>query len=79
MLNLFFGDILETKDVIVYQANCLCITPRGLSEQFAQHRTWGLSGKIVEMFPWANIYSTRRGDSSQNLAIVEDRGIPGTI
>ena len=81
MFSLFLGDLLETKDVdiIVYHANCLCITPHGLSNRFEQRGTGGLSAKIVDRFPWANIYLTRRGDSSQNLAIVEDGDIPGTI
>lgn len=68
-IKLVFGNLLKTKDVdaIVHQVNCLCIRAHGLSEQIAEH------------FPWADIYSTRRGESSRNLAVLEDRGIPGTI
>lgn len=68
-MKLAYGNLLKTKDVdvIVHQVNCLCIRAHGLSEQ------------IAENFPWADIYSTRRGESSIHLAVLEDRGIPGTI
>ena len=47
-----YGDLLKTMevDVIVHQVNCLCIRAHGLSKQ------------IANVFPWADIYSTRRGD-----------------
>ena len=63
------GDLLKAKDVdvIVHQVNCLCIKAHGLSKQ------------IAERFPWGDIYSTRRGEGNRNLAVREDRGIPGTI
>ena len=74
-------DFLNFKDVdiIVLQANCLCVTPFGITQQLAQHCSWSLSVKIAETFPWANIYSMRRGNCKTNLAVKEDRGIPGTI
>ena len=39
----------------------------------------GLSKKISEKYPWADIYKQRRAVSNRNLAIQEDRGVPGTI
>lgn len=64
-----FGDLLRVKDVdaIVHQVNCLCVKPHGLSRQ------------IAEKYPWGDIYSKRKSEGSRNLAVVEDRGIPGSI
>lgn len=64
-----YGNLLEIKtvDAIIHQVNCLCIKAHGLSQQ------------IAEKFPWGDIYSKRRPEGSKNLAIDEDRGIPGTI
>ncbi|CAC5383160.1 unnamed protein product [Mytilus coruscus] len=64
-----FGDLLKLRDVdaIIHQVNCLCVKAHGLPKQ------------IVDSFPWADIYSNRRAEGNRNLAIVEDRGIPGTI
>ena len=39
----------------------------------------GLSQSIAEKFPQANLYATRRPLGTRNLAVEEDRGIPGTI
>lgn len=70
MSNLFFenGDILQFKNVdfIVQQCNCLTIKSRGLAEA------------IAAAYPDADTYSKRR-PNSKNLAIEEDRHIPGTI
>ena len=54
-------------DAIIHQVNCLCVKPHGLSKH------------IADKYPWANIYSKRRPEGHRNLAIKEDRGIPGTI
>lgn len=64
-----YGDLLKTKDVdvVIHQVNCFCIRSHGLSRQ------------IAEKYPWADIYSTRKAENCRNLAILEDRGIPGTI
>ena len=68
-VKLVYGNLLKTKDVdvIVHHVNCLSIRAHGLSEQIAEH------------FPWADKYSTRRGESSRKLAVLEDRRIPGKI
>lgn len=63
------GDLLETKgvDEIIHQVNCLCTEAHGLSKQ------------ITLKFPWGDTYSKRRREGRRNLAIADDRGIPGTI
>ena len=68
-MKLASGNLLKTKDVdvIVHQVNCLCIRTHGLSEQKAEN------------FTWPDIYSTRLGESSRIIDVLEDRGIPGTI
>lgn len=61
------GDLLEaTEDFIVQQCNCIALKPHGLS------------ASITKKFPFADSYGIRRGLSG-NLAIPEDRNIPGTI
>lgn len=64
-----FGNLLSIRDVdiIVHQVNCLCVKAHGLSQ------------KIALKYPWADIYATRQRDGDRNLAVVEDRGTPGTI
>ena len=64
-----FLDLLKLRkvDVIIHQVNCLCVKPHGLSR------------KITGKYPWGDIDSTRRAEGKTNLAVVEDRGIPGTI
>lgn len=65
-----YGNLLEMKhvDAIIHQVNCLCTEAHGLSRQ------------ISIKFPWGDIYATRRSEgSNKNLAVVEDRGSPGTI
>ena len=63
-----FLDLLKLRevDVIIHQVNCLCVKPHGLSKQ-------------IKKYPWGDIDSTRRAEGKTNLAVVEDRGIPGTI
>ena len=63
------GDLLHLEEniPIVQQCNCLCVRPHGLSSS------------IANRFPYANLYSTRRAENGRNLAVPEDRGIPGTV
>lgn len=70
---------MNSVDGIINQANCLCVSSYGVSEQLSHHYSWSLSAQITKTMPWADIYSTRRGNVCKNLAIEEDRGIPGTI
>jgi O-acetyl-ADP-ribose deacetylase (regulator of RNase III) len=67
-IHFVFGDLLKLRDVdaIIHQVNCLCVKAHGLSKQ------------IAEKYPWGDIYSTRRAEGKTNLAVFEDRGIPGT-
>lgn len=64
-----YGDIIQVKtsQCIVQQCDCITINNHGLSK------------KISEKYPWADIYKQRRAVSNRNLAIQEDRGVPGTI
>ena len=63
------GDVLSLPwvDAIVQQCNCLTVKPHGLSQ------------RIADRFPWANLYATRQPLGRRNLAIEADRGIPGTV
>ncbi|XP_062602392.1 uncharacterized protein LOC134264107 [Saccostrea cucullata] len=62
------GDLLHCEvEAIVHQCNCLTVKAHGLSQSLA------------EKFPQANLYATRRPLGTRNLAVEEDRGIPGTI
>lgn len=69
------GDLLTCDaDIIVQQCNCLTVRPHGLSEA------------IGKKFPEANFYQERRpiekkGDPlfKRNVAIPEDRSVPGTV
>ena len=64
-----YGDLLSIRDVdaICHQVNCLTIIPHGLSLELAL------------TYPWADIYSRRKGVGNRNLATLESRGIPGKI
>ena len=60
-------DITEARvDYIVQQCNCLTVRSHGLSET------------LEKKFPHANVYGGRRPVGSRNLAVPEDRPIPGT-
>ena len=62
------SDICNAKDeYIIQQCNCLTIKPHGLSET------------IQKRFPYADLYSKRRPIGSRNLAVPEDRDVPGTF
>ena len=63
------GDLLNTEgvDAVVHVVNCLCTRPHGLSL------------KIAEKYPWGDIYQKRKSVSGRNLAVANDRGVPGTI
>ena len=60
------GDILDHV-YIVHQCNCLTVHPHGLSSTIAKHRRE------------SDVYQRRRAVGNRNLAIPEDRGVPGTI
>jgi hypothetical protein len=64
-----FGDItkLESVECIVQQCNCLTV------------RNHELSKTISKKYPWADLYKQRRAVQRRNLAIPEDRGVPGTV
>lgn len=64
-----YGDLLSRIDVdaICHQVNCLTIKPHGLSL------------KLAEKYPGADIYRHRKGIENRNLASIDTRGIPGTI
>ena len=64
-----YGDLLSRKDVdaIFHQVNCLTVEAHGLSL------------KLAEKYPWANIYKFRKAISNRNLASVDSGGILGTI
>ena len=64
-----YGDILNMSDVdcICHQVNCLTVEAHGLSL------------RIAEKYPFADIYKNRTRLQNRNLATVETRGIPGTI
>ena len=68
-LHIVNGDLLQLNNVdyIVHQTNCLCVRSHGLSQALAQ------------TYPWADVYCQRRHIQGRNLAIPEDRAIPGTI
>lgn len=66
-MNIVEGNLLETDcQIIVQQSNCLSVTAKGLA--------LAISAK----YPYADVYSKRRGIGTQNLAVPADRGIPGT-
>ena len=68
MLTIVEGNLLNaTEQVIVQQINCLCVKPHGLSQT------------IANRYPYANFYAKRRRVGTRNLAVVEDRPIPGSI
>jgi hypothetical protein len=61
------GDICNaTEDYIIQQCNCLTV------------RAHGLSQILADKFQHARIYELRTAMGRQNLAIPEDRAIPGT-
>ena len=64
-----YGDLLSIMDVdaICHQVNCLTVKPHGLSM------------KLAEKYPWADIYKLRKSIGNRNLASPESRGLPGTI
>jgi hypothetical protein len=64
-----YGDILSVSsvDVVVHQCNCLTTKSHGLSQQ------------IGDKYQWADIYRTRRKENGRNLAVSQDRGVPGTL
>lgn len=67
--NVFFvkGDLLTHPcDLIIHQTNCLTVTPHGLATE------------IFKFHPEADLYSKRRAVDGRNLAVEEDRGVPGT-
>lgn len=62
------GNLLNaTEPVIVQQLNCLCV------------RGHGLAANIAKKFPYADVYGTRRALGNRNMAIPDDRGVPGEI
>ena len=66
-LKIVNGNILNYDcDLIVQQCNCLTIHSHGLSLDISME------------FPGVNFYSSRRQVGRRNLAIPEDRDIPGT-
>lgn len=66
-MKIISGDILEaTEEFILQQCNCLTVTGKGLSES------------LEKRFPHASVYSRRRAVNGKNLAILEDRAVPGT-
>lgn len=52
---------------IVQQCNCLAVKSHGLSES------------IAKKFPYARVYERRRQEGKRNLAMKEDRPVPGTF
>lgn len=66
-LDLLVAHEHASADVIVQQLNCLTVRPHGLSESIA-HR-----------WKWADVYGSRKGVAKMNLAVREDRAIPGTL
>ncbi len=62
------GDLLDAKeDFILQQNNCIGVKPHGLSQS------------IALKYPYANPYCSRKAIGSRNMAILDDRGTPGTI
>ncbi len=62
------GDLMDAKaDYILQQNNCLGVKPHGLS------------AAIASRYPYADPYTRRRRIGSRNMAIVDDRPVPGTI
>lgn len=62
------GDLLQSGEaVICQQLNCLSV------------KTHGLSTAIAAKYPYADVYAQRRQMGRRNLAVPEDRGVPGTI
>lgn len=61
------GDITEAQvDYIIQQCNCLTVKAHGLAET------------LEKKFPHARLYGRRRSLGSRNLAVLEDRAVPGT-
>ena len=56
-----------TVDAIVQQCNCLAVKA---------HR---LSHAIAHRYPWADPYRILRPEGKRNLAVREDRRVPGSI
>lgn len=62
------GSLLDFDgDYIVQQCNCLTVHAHGLSQS------------IADRFPHGNFYGRRRGIGRRNLAMPEDRGVPGSM
>ena len=68
-LHIAHGDILTTYNIdgFCHQVNCLTV------------KSHGLSAKVAEKYPWADIYRFRVKVRVRNLATSETRGVPGTI
>lgn len=61
------GDLLTFQcDYIVQQCNCLTVRSHGLSES------------LEKRYPYAMVYSKRRGIGRRNLTVPEDRDQPGS-
>lgn len=68
MLEVVRGDLLNaTEDYICQQCNCISVRPHGLSQQ------------IALKYPHVDPYSSRRPLGNRNLAVPEDRPVPGSI
>jgi O-acetyl-ADP-ribose deacetylase (regulator of RNase III) len=66
MIQIVTGDLLDAKqDLIVQQCNCVTV------------KSHGLSASIAKKYSFADVYAKRR-QMSKNMAVFEDRGIPGT-
>lgn len=62
------GDLLNAKEELILQQNC-CIACKA----------HGLSQAIAARFPYADPYTKRTRLAGRNLAVIQDRGVPGTI
>lgn len=61
------GDLLEARtDYLIQQCNCLTV------------RSHGLSTAIEEKYRYAAIYGRRKSLGNRNIAITQDRAVPGT-
>ncbi len=66
-MNIIKGNIIHADaDYIIQQCNCLTV------------RSHGLAKTLEDAFPHANLYGRRRSVGNRNLAIPEDRSLPGT-
>jgi len=62
------GDLLDAQEeYILQQNNCIGCKPHGLSKT------------IADKYPYADPYTRRRRVGNRNMAIPEDRPVPGTI